>query len=1205
MIRWFQSIGRAIASIRVPKWLFVVIGLVLIALIIWFVGPLISIAAWSPLRGWISRLVLIVLICLGVGGWYLFKRLRARRKNAQMMQELAAAPEAAPDSSAEDLAEMEERAKAALELMKRARLGKERQFVYELPWYIIIGPPGAGKTTALQNAGLEFPVAQELGAAPLRGIGGTTTTEWWFTNQAVLIDTAGRYTTQDSHQQTDSKAWSGFLDLLKRFRERQPITGILVAMSVTDLVGADESAAAAHGRAVRQRINEVSERFGIRPPVYLLLTKMDLLAGFTEFFDDATAAERDQVWGHTYPIEISRSGDQAARAFEANFDALVARLNDRVLDRVQAERDMGRRGLIFGFPRQFASLRAPLSTLVQIIGRETKFEPTPLVRGFYFTSATQFGRPIDRVLSAISAQFALPPVAAGGQAATGRSYYLRQLLGDVIFKEGALAGRDPAAEKRRRLIRLGAIAGAAALVALLTVAWTFSYIRNANLEKKLAAEAAHLHNELAQLPSGPVSDSDLTQILPVLNDARVLAFASTASKPDRSAGFSFGLGRKGAMRPQVDGFYQHLLNRLLLPRLILSTEDQLRAQVADTSSTADNRPLIYNLLRTYLMLGRAKDAPLEKGQIGTWYETQWSDQFPGAEDDPTRAALQAHLTSLLQGQLKPPALDRDLIAAARSRVTSLSPGERAYARLVSDPAMAELPAFSLAQVPDVATSGLFIRRSGKSLSLGVPGMYRRQAFYSVVMPAIAKLAAQSANESWVTGEAEPPAGAGLPIQAAEAGRIKDGILVAYLKDFTTHWDDFIGDITISGERPLTERIQVAVRPPSPVKQLITALANETNLSPPQSPVKRGSTANGVLNVASLFSSRIYRGAQNLRNIDSAMGGGTPGPPGPLDEVIEHFRWLRDMNPVEGPSPLDQALEALGGVADASAAAKTASGMGDPVLQRTKAATAMDATAKLDQVASAMPPVVGSLFTGFVKASTTQLNQSVNQNIQQQYATQLLNECKSVMGQGYPFTPGASHDVTVDDFSRLFRPGGLIDQFSQANLTGMFDTTKHGWTVTPAGRALGLKPETAREFEKADTIRRAFFKPGDVRPNIRFLVEPNQISGAGTVTLTVDGAPVTFDTQNRRALELRWPGSQPGASLSFQGSGGSPSVKNWSGDFAFMRMIHEGRILASGSQSLRFTAGVDNAQATFTLRMENSANPFTLTELQTFHCPAAL
>ena len=102
-----------------------------------------------------------------------------------------------------------------------------------LPWYVIIGPPGSGKTTALVNSGLHFPLAAQLGAGAVRGVGGTRNCDWWFTDQAVLLDTAGRYTTQDSNSTVDKAAWLGFLDLLKKQRSRRPIDGAFIAISLS------------------------------------------------------------------------------------------------------------------------------------------------------------------------------------------------------------------------------------------------------------------------------------------------------------------------------------------------------------------------------------------------------------------------------------------------------------------------------------------------------------------------------------------------------------------------------------------------------------------------------------------------------------------------------------------------------------------------------------------------------------------------------------------------------------------------------------------------------------------------------------------------------------------------------------------------------------------------------------------------------------
>ena len=125
--------------------------------------------------------------------------------------------------------------------------------LYELPWYVFIGAPGAGKTTALVNSGLSFPLADQFGPGAIRGVGGTRNCDWWFTDEAVLIDTAGRYTTQDSHQEEDKAAWDGFLGLLKKSRPRRPLNGVFLAISVADLLNQSAPARANLAASIRAR----------------------------------------------------------------------------------------------------------------------------------------------------------------------------------------------------------------------------------------------------------------------------------------------------------------------------------------------------------------------------------------------------------------------------------------------------------------------------------------------------------------------------------------------------------------------------------------------------------------------------------------------------------------------------------------------------------------------------------------------------------------------------------------------------------------------------------------------------------------------------------------------------------------------------------------------------------------------------------------
>ena len=186
---------------------------------------------------------------------------------------------------------------------------------------MIVGPPGAGKTTALKHSGLVFPSLDPRSGGGMRGVGGTRNCDWWFTNEAILLDTAGRYATEaDDHDE-----WIAFLDMLKRYRSAKPINGVLVAISVTDLIEATDEQIDAFAKRLRARIDEVADRLQMLVPVYVMFTKVDLVAGFVEFWGDLRKSERGQIWGVTFPLAGADKRDPA-QAFEQEFDLLVERV---------------------------------------------------------------------------------------------------------------------------------------------------------------------------------------------------------------------------------------------------------------------------------------------------------------------------------------------------------------------------------------------------------------------------------------------------------------------------------------------------------------------------------------------------------------------------------------------------------------------------------------------------------------------------------------------------------------------------------------------------------------------------------------------------------------------------------------------------------------------------------------------------------------
>ncbi|MEL7449208.1 MAG: type VI secretion system membrane subunit TssM, partial [Pseudomonadota bacterium] len=384
---------KAVLGFFKKRWVISLLGLIALCLVVWFVGPLIAIAGSEPLISPVVRLVVILVFVLIWGANNLRQQAAVNKANREIAEGLVESDgDAGSDDasmSADEVATLQKRFEEAVTVLKKSR--KDGAGLYDLPWYIIIGPPGSGKTTALVNSGLNFPLAERFGKEALRGVGGTRNCDWWFTDDAVLLDTAGRYVTQDSHASVDSAAWSGFLDLLKRYRKRRPINGVFVAISLSDLMTNTEAQRDAHIQSIRRRINELYDHFGIRFPVYVLLTKCDLVAGFMEFFDDLGQEERAQVFGMTFPLNERDVTVQISEVFTREYDGLLQRLHDRTPERLNTERDAQRRALIYGFPRQMAALKATLGDFLEGIFGGSRYEEQVLLRGIYFTSGTQEG----------------------------------------------------------------------------------------------------------------------------------------------------------------------------------------------------------------------------------------------------------------------------------------------------------------------------------------------------------------------------------------------------------------------------------------------------------------------------------------------------------------------------------------------------------------------------------------------------------------------------------------------------------------------------------------------------------------------------------------------------------------------------------------------------------------------------------------------
>lgn len=1177
------------------RWTLSAVLLIAVSLTLWIVGPLVAIADWRPLESEGARWTCIGVLFLLFVLVFVWSQWRTRRSNAAVVNQLVTAQAPEPGKAeSPDLAAVRQRFERAVLTLKRMRFGQGGalsgwsaklggRFLYELPWYLIIGAPGSGKTTALRNCGLKFPLAEQMGEHAVRGVGGTRHCDWWFTDQAVLIDTAGRFTTQDSDRENDRSTWNGFLGMLKKSRPRQPLNGVLVTVSVTDLLTRSPAERQEHAATVRQRVQELQGQLRIRFPVYLLVTKSDLMAGFMDYFATLDKDQRATPWGCTFPVRQAPA--EHGSALSRELDALLQRLTDGLIERMQAERDPQRRARIYGFTGQFAGLRPALQDFVETVFSPSPYEAEPLLRGVYFVSGTQEGTPIDRVLGAVARNYRLERAVIAPQAASGKSYFLTRLLGEVVFAESGLAGTDLKWERGRRMLTWGGYAAMGLLTVGAVSAWSVSYLQNRRYVDNVAERVGEVRKVVQSTPNR--ASPEVLPVVPALE--ATLRLAGNTEDVPWSQGFGLYQGRK--LDSAARSAYERMLVDAVLPRIALRIEDQLRQ--ANTAPEGQ-----YEALRAYLMLHDV--AHYDPEALKAYVEADWDTQLGRSIEPQQREQLSRHLDALLAQSaiVSPIREDRQLVDFHRTRLATVSLPQRIYNRLRHQGLGREFPEFSVAAVAGNSAALVFTRASGAPLTKGVPGLFSYNGYHRGFQKEVAKVADQLAQEqAWVLGIAETPKDAAATVRAGEP--LLDDVRRIYLNEYASTWEAFIADLRLVPMTNLAQSVQLArliSAPDSPLPPLMRRISAETTLLAGDGKTiteKAGDRANDALKK----SREAIAGALGTKKVEA----------GPRIERIvdDRFIGLRRMvfAPEGGKSQLDETVALVQEVHVLLNAVDTA-------IKSGSAPQPSPLPNKVKAQAANLPEPLRSMLDTLSQASAQIAQIMVRDQLGKEVRSQVGEFCHQAVAGRYPLDRHSPRDATPADFGLLFGPGGKIDQLMQTKLASYVDTTARPWKFRPVdGVALGADNGTLPQFQRAQAIRETFFPQGNV-PSVKLTFTPLEMdAGMTQFILDVDGQIVRYAHGPAIPATVQWPGprgtSQVRVQVSPQSSSGTSGLV-YDGPWALFRLFDRVKIEPTNApERFRAVFDIDGRRAVFDVVASSVRNPFRLRELGEFSCPSTL
>ncbi|MDH0620316.1 type VI secretion system membrane subunit TssM [Pseudomonas fulva] len=1149
-------------------WVWTLLLVLLTALLVWFVGPLLAIADNKFWEDSSSRLLTIAVLFLLWGLLIVFASWRGNVRKKEVAQSETGQADLARRAAIENAERtLRERFKDALRTLRTSSLyrGRSERWRNDLPWYLVIGPQGAGKTSLLDFSGLEFPI-NKVERKLSRDVSSTAYCDWYFAENGVLIDTSGRYVDQNDSD-IDGAGWSTLLGLLRSRRRTRPLNGVLITVPVTTLLSGDREGMVVLGRTLRDRLQEIQQQLHADVPVYLVLTKADKILGFDAFFDQLAREESEQVLGASFGKE-QNGADVAVLNHE--FEDLLSRLGAQVITRIHQERDAQRRGLILDFPLQLGQVVVNLGMLVDAAFTGNRYQRASTLRGFYFTSA-----PHTNAAGAVDAKGQPLPVTH-----SGRTRFIYDLMTKVVFPEAALAGLDKRETSRIKWRQRALYAGALCCMGLFGLLWAGSFAANDGNLEKIRAFAERHGREGSALTD---RDDDMA-ILPLL-DNRYAATQVFPAPGDASYAERGGLYQGDETSAVLLDAYNRELIEQLLPRVAQTLEMQIR-------SSMGNRERLLASLRAYLMLNipdRRDNALLKE-----WMATQWSGRYPG--NTQLQNDLNTHFERLLALSYSQP-LNDPLVAQAREVLRRESLVAVVY-RVLREQARS-LPEYRLGQ--HTGPQGAVFAGT----DYVIPGFYTHRGYQQYFIAQGSVLMQEILRDNWVLGE-------GGRLSGMDMRNLLVQLEQSYFKDYANYWSEAIGQV----------RLATFTNSEEGANQLASLSAANSPLLLMLAEVRENTRFPAVADAADVATGTAQHAAGKLGNVAAATAGAASQAlakrlPDTSRKALErrfeslHRLLDEDNGPTADLVPVLQALNDLQlqllGLARSSqpelAAFEVAKGR---IVSNQR-----DPISTLRNTANRLPRPVSGWFSTLAEDSWMLVLDNSYEHINQRYETQLYNVYSKTIDERYPFHAHSSSDVALNDFREFFKVQGIADRFFDTYLRPFVigDPGSYRLRVVD-GRSLPVSREFLDQMNNVQTIQRGFFADNPNEPQVQFKLEPY------TLDSTVGRAEFRFGEQQMVyrhgpiiPTPFKWPSeaNDGRTSLALEGLDGKSMVleKNtgpWS-LFRLFDLMHTE--YQSGRDVLMIKASVGGMRVNYLVLTQRSPNPFDLSAVRNLRMPVVL
>jgi len=366
--------------------------------------------------------------------------------------------------------------KRAVRLLKEKIAGPN--FRYQVPWVLMLGETGSGKTQALDKGGLNLSLDHPFGKGPEV----KQACNWWFFEKGVVLDIAGDLVLREDGFSSNERLWNLMLRLLQKHRMERPIDGVVVTVPCSDLMNPDGTPVsdltliAEKADRLYAKLWHAQKILGMSFPVYILVTKCDQIEGFKSLCHELPNRFNGELfgWSSPYGTSTAYTDEWVGEAF----NSIKKELSLLQYELFTQGTDLRESDGLFLFPENLQSTSEPLQVFMDHLFKQGAYHEPFAPRGIYFCGD---GNTV--------------PADSG----VGQTFFARNLFANKIFAESGLA--RPVTKnlltRNRKVLTLQIAALLMVVIGSLGLWWSYSRLNKEITEampvfKKVVDDAGEL-----------------------------------------------------------------------------------------------------------------------------------------------------------------------------------------------------------------------------------------------------------------------------------------------------------------------------------------------------------------------------------------------------------------------------------------------------------------------------------------------------------------------------------------------------------------------------------------------------------------------------------------------------------------------------------------------------------------------------------------